>query len=335
MRLSNKEEYVVKDLIIDDEYDVINSKATIQEAAKKMKDLGIPDLVVIEEGIEKVLGVIGDFDIIHNIIAEGLDPKATNVVKAMYHISPVSLDTPVSEAFTRMRDLQVNVVPVIENEKLVGVCSIQDCWSYIPDKDVDKIGFFQVTNTRKAEFLLTIACSILALVLGVFLPFGGVYGFFTANQTDLSSLFGIAFVFDGNVTFHLFEARGIGYFITFLELYSTNGAIWLAIFIISVLILICGIISLFSLIYTSYTGRKYTLTELLFRNIFPILLIIFIVIEWILFGIGFAISGLSNVVVPDALGLTMSILSMLLILAAINHDRFFRQKGNTDNKEVK
>ena len=289
----------------------------------------------MEEGTEKVLGVIGDFDIIQNIIAQGLDPKTTNVKEAMYHISPVSLDTPVSEAFTRMRDLQVNVVPVIKDGKLIGVCSIQDCWSYIPDQDVDKIGLFSVSNTRRAEFILTAVCSILAMVLGVFLPFGGVYGFFTANQIDVSSLFGIAFVFDGNVTFHLFEARGLGYFITYLELFSLNGAIWLAIFIFSVLILICSIISLFSLIYVSYTGRKYTFTELLFRNIFPILLIIFMVIEWILFGIGFAIAGLSTVVVPDALGLTMSILSMLLILAAINHDRFFKQKGNTDNKEVK
>ncbi|MFX1412283.1 MAG: cyclic nucleotide-binding/CBS domain-containing protein [Promethearchaeota archaeon] len=334
MGLSTKE-YYVKDLIIDDEYGTISSKATINEAAKKMKELGIPDLVVVEEGSENVLGVIGDFDIVQDVIAEGLDPKTANVITAMYKITPVSLNTPVVEAFTRMRDLQANVVPVVEKGKLLGVCSIQDCWSFIPDENVDEIGFFQVNNTRMAEFLLTAVCSILAVLLGIVLPFGGAYGFFMGNQTDLSSLFGIVFLTDGKVTFQLFEARGINYFVTYLDIFSLNGAIWIAIMVFSVLILIFGLISLFSLIYTSYTGKKYTLTEFLLRNVFPIFLIVFMIIEWILFGSAFLLSGLSTVVVIDPLGLTMSIISMVLIIAAINHDRFFRQKGVAKNREVK
>ena len=38
----SKKEYFIKDLVIDDEYGVIDSNATIQEAAKKMKELGVP-----------------------------------------------------------------------------------------------------------------------------------------------------------------------------------------------------------------------------------------------------------------------------------------------------
>ena len=41
-------EYFVRDLVIDDEYGIIDSNATIQDAAKKMKEIGIPDLVVVE-----------------------------------------------------------------------------------------------------------------------------------------------------------------------------------------------------------------------------------------------------------------------------------------------
>lgn len=334
MGLSTKK-YYVKDLIINDEYGTISSKATINEAAKKMKELGIPDLVVVEEGTEKVLGVIGDFDIVQDVIAEGLDPNTANVIKAMYKIPPVTLDTPVTEAFTRMRDLQANVVPVVENGKLLGVCSIHDTWSYIPDENVDEIGLIQVNNTRMAEFLLTTVCSILAVLLGIFLPFGGAYGLFTANQIDLSSLFGIVFLFNGRVTFQLFEAKGINYFVSYVDIAALNGPIWIAIMVFSVLILIFGVISLLSLIYVSYIGKRYTLTELLLRNVFPILLIVFMVIEWILFGSAFALAGLSTVVAPDALGLSMSIISMVLIIAAINHDRFFRQKGTSKNREVK
>ena len=114
-------EYFVKDLVINDEYGTIDSNATIQDAAKKMKELGVPDLVVVEGDTQKVLGVIGDFDIVQNAVAEGRDVKTEKVISTMYTITPVNLDTPVTDAFTRMRDLNVNVVPVVENEKLVGV----------------------------------------------------------------------------------------------------------------------------------------------------------------------------------------------------------------------
>ncbi|MHA1625648.1 MAG: CBS domain-containing protein, partial [Promethearchaeota archaeon] len=122
MGLSSKN-YFVKDLIIDDEYGIIDSTASIQDAAKKMKELGVPDLVVMENKTEKILGVIADFDIIQNIVAEGIDPKTANITSAMYKIQPVSLDTPVTEAFTRMQGLNVNIVPVLSDNKLIGVCT--------------------------------------------------------------------------------------------------------------------------------------------------------------------------------------------------------------------
>jgi len=36
-------EYFVRDLVINDEYGIIDSNKTIQSAAKKMKELGVPD----------------------------------------------------------------------------------------------------------------------------------------------------------------------------------------------------------------------------------------------------------------------------------------------------
>ena len=172
-----KKEYFVKDLVIDDEYGVIDSNATIQEAAKKMKEIGVPDLVVIEEKTQEVLGVIADFDIVKNDVAEGTDTKTVKVLSTMYKISPVTLETPVTEAFNRMRDLHVNVIPVIKDKKLVGVCTIQDCWSYIPDQTVDEVGLIPVRNTKVAEFWFASVCVILGFTLGIILPLAGIFGF--------------------------------------------------------------------------------------------------------------------------------------------------------------
>jgi len=320
----SKKEYFVKDLIIDDEYGVIDSKATIQEAAKKMKEIGVPDLVVIEG--EKVLGVIADFDIIQKIVAEGTDPKGANVITTMYKIESVELDSPVTEAFTRMRDLQVNVVPVVENGKLMGVCTIQDCWSYIPDEDVDEVGLIPVSNTKIAEFWFASVCSILAFVLGIILPLVGIYGFFSGNQVDLLSLFGTAEIRGGKVIFSLFEARGNDFFVSYMNLININGGIWLAIVIFSLLILIFGILGLFSIIFSSYSDIRNIQTGLTVRFIIPILVVVFLVIQWILFGVAFAIAVPSPYVTVDALGLTLSIISMVLIIAAIYRDYIFRGK---------
>ncbi|MFX1329265.1 MAG: CBS domain-containing protein [Promethearchaeota archaeon] len=318
-------EFHVRDLIIDDEYGVINSEATIQEAAKKMKELGVPDLVVIEGENQKVLGVIADFDIVQNTVAEGKDVKTEKVISTMYKITPVHLDTPVTEAFTRMRDLHVNIVPVVENEKLVGVCSIQDCWSFIPDQNVDEIGLIPVRNTRVAEFWFASVCALLGFTLGIIFPLVGIYGFYTGNQLDLMSLLGIGPI-GGKITFNFFEARGLGIMVPFLDLFSRNGPIWLVIDIFSILLVIFSIVGLFSIVYASFSDTRNIETGWIFRNLIPGLLVFFLAFEWILFGIAFAIEEPQPLIIINPLGLIMSIISMVLFLLAINRDYLFRQK---------
>ncbi|MBY8984977.1 MAG: CBS domain-containing protein [Candidatus Lokiarchaeota archaeon] len=326
-----KKEYFVKDLVIDDEYGIIDSNATIQEAAKKMKEIGVPDLVVVEGEAKKVLGVIADFDIVKNDVAEGKDTKTEKVLSTMYKISPVTLDTPVTEAFNRMRDLNVNVIPVIKDEKLVGVCTIQDCWSFIPDQTVDDVGLIPVKNTKAAEFWFASVCVILGFTLGILLPLAGIFGFFTANQSGIQSLLGIAPVIgDPIVTFNLFDATGLGIMVPFLNLFIRNGPIWLVIDIFSILLLIFGIVGLFSIVYVSFFDTRNLQTGWIIRMIIPGLTVFFMAFEWILFGIAFALETPQPAIVIDPVGLTMSIVSMVLFLLAINRDYIFRGKEETN-----
>ncbi|MBA7663477.1 hypothetical protein ES703_71522 [subsurface metagenome] len=314
-------EYYVRDLVINDEYGIIDSKATIQDAAKKMKELGVPDLVVIKEEKQKIIGVIADFDIIQNVVAEGNDAKTETVISTMYKISPVTLDTPVTEAFNRMRNLNVNVVPVVENEKLVGVCTIHDCWSYIPDQTFDEIGLIPVKNTKVAEFWFASICAIIGFTLGIILPLAGISGFFIGKYSDLMSLLGMGpIIEDPTLVFTLFDIRGSGIMVPFLNL---NDPIWIAIDIFSILMLIFSIIGLFSIIYTSFSDTRNLQTGWIIRTVIPGLTVFFMAFEWILFSIAFAITT-QPIIAIDAVGLTMSIISMILFLLAINRDYIFR-----------
>ncbi len=118
-------------LTIDDEYDTIEASSTVLDAAIKMKNVNIPDLVVVDG--EKVLGIITDYDIATRIVAEEKDPKTTPVTEAMYTIPTVTLKTSVVEALRILQDHSAPIVPVLHNEKLKGVVSVQDCWSVIPE----------------------------------------------------------------------------------------------------------------------------------------------------------------------------------------------------------
>ncbi len=323
-------EYYVRDLVIDDEYGIVDSKATIQDAAKKMKELGVPDLVVIKTEKQKVLGVIADFDIIQNVVAEGKNTKTENVISTMYKIDPVTLDTTVTEAFNRMRNLNVNVVPVVKDEKLVGVCTIQDCWSYIPDQTFDDIGLIPVKNTRVAEFWFASICAIIAFTLGVILPLAGIFGFFTGRYSDLMSLLGMGPILEDPImVFNLFDLRGSGIMVPFLNL---NDPIWIVIDIFSILMLIFSIIGLFSIIYTSFSDTRNLHTGWVIRTVIPGLTVFFMAFEWILFGIAFATTTPSPTVAIDVVGLIMSVISMILFLLAINRDYIFRGIESPETK---
>ncbi|MHA1339952.1 MAG: CBS domain-containing protein [Promethearchaeota archaeon] len=319
---SHKHEYRVRDLVIDDEFDVIGPEETIVEAAKKMKEKGIPDLVVIDPETNNPMGVIADFDIVQNVVAENLDPNKTLVKQAMYSIQPVDLDTPVIVAFTRMHDLNVNVVPVVDNGKFLGVATIQDCWSFIPDRNVDEVGMIPVKEPKYAEFWLSSICALLAFILGILLPLAGIMGFYIGSASELAPFFKIAEIRGGPINFYLFDARGSEFFESFIDLAQINGVIWWIIIINSTLFIIFGVIGLFSLFYAGFADLKGVRVGNIVRNILPSMFIIFGILSWIFLSIG--LSG-ANVKINIG-GLIFSIISMILVLIGIFRDYVFRQE---------
>lgn len=103
----------------------IEDSASIMECAKKMAKEEVGSLV-IQQGNE-VKGIITEQDLARKALAKGLDPKATKVnklmVKKVYTIGP---DNDVYEAVVKMGKQKIKHLPVIENEKLMGIISYKD-----------------------------------------------------------------------------------------------------------------------------------------------------------------------------------------------------------------
>jgi CBS domain-containing protein len=111
----------VKNLKIDDEFDIVEGSANLREAAKQMVDNNLPDLVVCQDKAPK--GVL-TFRNIVRALAEGKDVDKVSVADVMVKDAQLlNPDTQILIAAEKLIDAKLPVLPVVENNELVGVLS--------------------------------------------------------------------------------------------------------------------------------------------------------------------------------------------------------------------
>lgn len=108
-----------------DQVFTIEPQATVFDALKLMAEKEIGALLVMKN--EKVVGIFSERDYARKVILEGRSSKDTLVEKIMTsHVISVDPATSVEVCMGLMTDRHIRHLPVIENEKLVGVVSIGD-----------------------------------------------------------------------------------------------------------------------------------------------------------------------------------------------------------------
>ena len=103
----------------------IGATASVVEAARLMREQHIGSLPITEG--EKLVGMITDRDITTRVVAEAADPKVTSV-EDVYSRDLISVepDNDLQEALQLMARHQVRRLPVVENERLVGIVAQAD-----------------------------------------------------------------------------------------------------------------------------------------------------------------------------------------------------------------
>lgn len=99
---------------------------TVEAAAKKMKELGVGALPVLEGG--ELAGMVTDRDIIVRCAAEGADPRQTPVRDAMTpQVISCREDDDVEDAARAMEERAVRRIMVLDAEgDLAGILSVED-----------------------------------------------------------------------------------------------------------------------------------------------------------------------------------------------------------------
>lgn len=114
----------VKDIMTDD-LAVISPDATVIEAAQLMQKHDVGAVPVCEG--TNIVGLVTDRDIVVRNIAHGKDPNHTPVRDVMTtEVKSISPETNISQAAEIMATQQIRRLPVIEDDRLVGMLSLGD-----------------------------------------------------------------------------------------------------------------------------------------------------------------------------------------------------------------
>lgn len=115
----------------------IGENETLEQAARKMKDLDVGSLPICGED-NRLKGVLTDRDIVVKCLAAGGDPR-TATAGEFAEGKPVTIgaDDSIEEAIRTMQHHQVRRLPVIEGHDLVGMLSQADIARNYPE---DRVG---------------------------------------------------------------------------------------------------------------------------------------------------------------------------------------------------
>jgi CBS domain-containing protein len=108
----------------------VSPDQTVYEALQEMADKEIGSLLVMSG--EKLLGILSERDYARHVVLEGKSSKETLVRELM--VTPVIFVTTshtVDDCMTIMTNLRVRHLPVMEDERVVGLVSIGDLVKWI------------------------------------------------------------------------------------------------------------------------------------------------------------------------------------------------------------
>jgi CBS domain-containing protein len=112
----------------------ISSDLTIQDAAKVMMESKVDSILVFEKN--KVTGMVTERDILHDIVARGLDPSTTILKEiAKGPLITINKTSPVKEALEMMKKYDIRRLVVVD-KRPIGLITQKIVCGNLSDKRV-------------------------------------------------------------------------------------------------------------------------------------------------------------------------------------------------------
>ena len=117
----------------------VRAEDSVVDAAKIMEEEDVGSVPVVD--VDNVLvGMITDRDIALRVVAAGKEPRSTAVSEvATKEVSPAYPDEPLDRALEQMAHRQVRRLPVIEDDRVVGILAQADVVQEVKEKEAGKL----------------------------------------------------------------------------------------------------------------------------------------------------------------------------------------------------
>jgi CBS domain-containing protein len=111
---------------------------TVLDAAKRLAELDVGAMPICGSD-DRLKGMITDRDIVVKVLAQGGDPGSTRVgeLATQDEVVTIGADDPIDEALRTMTEHKVRRLPVIDDQRCVGIISQADIATNI---DEEKVG---------------------------------------------------------------------------------------------------------------------------------------------------------------------------------------------------
>ncbi len=104
----------------------VTDQATIEEAARVMRDADIGDVIVLDP-LGEIQGIVTDRDLVVRAVAKGVDTNTEPVGSILEgNVVTIAAEDSIEAALDLMRDHKVRRLPVVDDRRLVGIVTLGD-----------------------------------------------------------------------------------------------------------------------------------------------------------------------------------------------------------------
>jgi CBS domain-containing protein len=105
---------------------------TVRDAAAIMEQAGIGSLAVLDE--DRLVGIVTDRDFVRRVLARNLpgDVRVDSVMSAP--VVTIDVDSDIDQAFEMFRTHGLRRLPVVDDERFVGMLTIDDLLVMVADQ---------------------------------------------------------------------------------------------------------------------------------------------------------------------------------------------------------
>ena len=124
--------------VMDGNVVVLDESLTISDAAKVMEAKGVSSVLVKDSNNAAIKGIVTERDILYRAVAKHLGMFKINIGKIMSTpVLTIESEKTSLEAIRIMRDKAIRRLPVVDNEKVLGIVTLMSLVGNVPTKNIE------------------------------------------------------------------------------------------------------------------------------------------------------------------------------------------------------